>query len=115
MIPHSDPNDGPGTMKLIEELTTNAGQVQQQVLKEILTGNANTEYLHGFLNGETDRSLFRRRVPIVDYDRVKPYIERIANGEPSDIISSKPIVELLTRYIYIYIYSMYLHISIYSH
>nr|CAD1820449.1 unnamed protein product [Ananas comosus var. bracteatus] len=96
MIPHSDPNDGPGTMKLIEELTTNAGQVQQQVLKEILTGNANTEYLHGFLNGETDRSLFRRRVPIVDYDRVKPYIERIANGEPSDIISSKPIVELLT-------------------
>nr|CAD1820501.1 unnamed protein product [Ananas comosus var. bracteatus] len=96
MIPHSDPNDGPGTMKLIEELTTNAGQVQQQVLKEILTGNAHTEYLHGFLNGETDRGLFRRRVPIVDYDRVKPYIERIANGEPSDIISSKPIVELLT-------------------
>ncbi|XP_010929717.1 indole-3-acetic acid-amido synthetase GH3.17 [Elaeis guineensis] len=96
MIPSCDPNDGEGSMRLIEDLTTNTSRVQQQVLKEILTRNADTEYLHGFLEGHTDRDLFKRQVPVIDYEQVKPYIERIANGEPSHIISSQPITELLT-------------------
>jgi auxin responsive GH3 gene family len=33
----------------------------------------------------------------VEYEDVKLYIERIANGAPSSLISSKPITELLTR------------------
>ncbi|MQL87508.1 hypothetical protein Taro_020055 [Colocasia esculenta] len=99
MLPSCDPNDGEGTMRLLEDLTTNAGQVQQQVLTEILTRNAGTEYLRGFLGGRVDRHLFKEKVPIVDYEQVKPYIERLANGEPSSIISSQPISELLTRYV----------------
>ncbi|XP_072950174.1 indole-3-acetic acid-amido synthetase GH3.17-like [Typha angustifolia] len=96
MIPVCDPNDGPGSLRLLEELTSNADQVQQRLLKEILTRNLDTEYLHGFLQGGTDRDLFKKRLPVVDYDKVKPYVDRIANGEPSTIISAKPITELLT-------------------
>lgn len=98
MIPCCDPHDQLGAMQLVEELTKNAGLIQEMVLGEILNRNSETEYLHGFMKGERDKDLFMKQVPIVDYDKVKPYIERIANGENSNIISGKPIVELLTRY-----------------
>ncbi|KAJ3671799.1 hypothetical protein LUZ60_007878 [Juncus effusus] len=96
MIPFCDPYDQPGGMKLIEELTKNAGQIQDMVLDEIIKRNSQTEYMSEFLKGEINRDLFKKQVPIVDYDTMKPYIERIANGEDSNIISGKPIVELLT-------------------
>ncbi|CAA7024426.1 unnamed protein product [Microthlaspi erraticum] len=75
----------------LEELTLKTKQIQENVLEEILTLNANTEYLRQFLHGSTDKELFKKNVPVVSYDDVKPYIERVANGEPSDVISGKPI------------------------
>lgn len=98
MIPSCDPHDQPGGIELIEQLTKNAHLIQEMVLDEILKRNSETEYLHYFMKGEREKDLFREQVPIVDYDKVKPYIVRIANGENSNIISAKPIVELLTRY-----------------
>jgi auxin responsive GH3 family protein len=98
MLPRFDPNDNETGMKLLEDLTTNAYQVQQQVLELILTRNVHTEYLRSYLNGNSDKKLFKEKVPIVNYEDIKPYIERIANGEPSEIISAQPITELLTRY-----------------
>ncbi|XVF78538.1 hypothetical protein PTKIN_Ptkin14bG0142000 [Pterospermum kingtungense] len=80
-------------LKMIEELTTNAQQIQQQVLEEILIKNAGTEYLSRFLNGHTDKKLFKNNVPIVTYEDIKPYIDRIANGEPSDILLAEPVIE----------------------
>ncbi|KAJ4968371.1 hypothetical protein NE237_015072 [Protea cynaroides] len=93
-----DPNEKEGSLKLVDDLTRNANQVQQQILKEILTQNADTEYLRGFLGSGKgfDRELFKNKVPIVKYEDIKPYIERIANGESSQIISAQPISELLT-------------------
>ncbi|MBA0824611.1 hypothetical protein Goarm_021267, partial [Gossypium armourianum] len=44
-----------GGLKMIEELTTNAEQIQDEVLREILSRNAGTEYLRGFLHGQTDK------------------------------------------------------------
>ncbi|AEE32336.1 auxin-responsive GH3 family protein [Arabidopsis thaliana] len=79
----------------LEELTSNAKQIQEDVLEEILTLNANTEYLHRFLHGSSDKVLFKKNVPVVTYDDVKPYIERVANGEPSDVISGGPITMFL--------------------
>ncbi|XP_078158947.1 indole-3-acetic acid-amido synthetase GH3.17-like [Carex rostrata] len=96
MIPNCNPHDLLGGIQLVEQLTKNAHLIQDMVLDEILKRNSETEYLHGFLKGERDKDLFREQVPIVDYDKVKPYIVRIANGENSNIISGKPIVELLT-------------------
>ncbi|KAF5443651.1 hypothetical protein F2P56_036189 [Juglans regia] len=96
MLPAYDPNDWEAGMKLLEDLTTNAYKVQQQVLEEILTQNVHTEYLRSFLSGHSDKKPFKEKVPVVNYEDVKPYIERIANGEPSEIISAQPITELLT-------------------
>ncbi|KAG7599846.1 GH3 family [Arabidopsis suecica] len=79
----------------LEELTSNAKKIQEDVLEEILTLNANTEYLHRFLHGSSDKELFKKNVPVVTYDDVKPYIERVANGEPSDVISGGPITMFL--------------------
>ncbi|XP_043706982.1 indole-3-acetic acid-amido synthetase GH3.17-like isoform X2 [Telopea speciosissima] len=98
MLLNCDPNDREGSMNLVEDLTMNANQVQQQILHEILTQNADTEYLKGFLSSGDHflRELFKKKVPIVNYEDIKPHIERIANGEPSQIISAQPITELLT-------------------
>ncbi|KAH7516824.1 hypothetical protein FEM48_Zijuj10G0175800 [Ziziphus jujuba var. spinosa] len=96
MLPLFDPNDSEAGMKLLEDLTSNAYQIQQQVLQQILATNAGTEYLMGFLSGQSDKQLFKKKVPVVSYEDVKPYIERIANGEPSEIISAQKITELLT-------------------
>ncbi|GJN25474.1 hypothetical protein PR202_gb13304 [Eleusine coracana subsp. coracana] len=105
LIPACDPHDGPACLQLIEDLTTHAGAVQQRVLARILDMNAGTDYLRGFLGEVVDEgysaagelaAAFKERVPVVEYEDVKPYIERIANGAPSSLISSKPITELLT-------------------
>ncbi|GAV88170.1 GH3 domain-containing protein [Cephalotus follicularis] len=96
MLPKYDPNDNETGVKLLEDLTTNAYQIQQQVLDEILTGNVQTEYLNGYLNGQSNKELFKRKVPVVRYEDIKSYIERICNGESSEIISAQPITELLT-------------------
>lgn len=86
-------------LKDLEELTSNAKQIQDDVLKEILTLNANTKYLRQFLHGNSDKELFKKNVPVVSYDDVKPYIERVANGEQTDLISGGPITRFLGRYI----------------
>nr|VDD59112.1 unnamed protein product [Brassica oleracea] len=79
-------------LSILEELTSNAKQIQDDVLTKILKSNANTEYLSRFLEGSSDKELFKKNnVPVVSYEDVKPYIDRVANGEPSDILSGKPI------------------------
>ncbi|XWS52081.1 hypothetical protein CRYUN_Cryun11dG0036600 [Craigia yunnanensis] len=84
-------NEYEAGLKMMEELTTNAQQIQEQVLGEILRRNAETEYLRGFLHGQTDKQLFKNNVPIVTYEDIRPYIDRIANGEASDILSAEHI------------------------
>ncbi|KAJ6712904.1 hypothetical protein OIU79_008988 [Salix purpurea] len=96
MLPVFDPNDYEAGLKLLEDLTNNACQIQQKVLEEILTTNLHTEYLKSFLDGDSGKENFKNKVPVVNYEDIKPCIERIANGEPSSIISAKPITELLT-------------------
>ncbi|WRX28447.1 GH3 family - like 10, partial [Theobroma cacao] len=81
----------------MEELTINAHQVQEEVLGEILKRNAETEYLKGFLNGQSGKQLFKNNVPIVTYEDIKPYVDRIANGEPSDILLAEPVIEFNRR------------------
>lgn len=85
-------------LEFIEDITKNAKQVQKRVLNEILTRNASVEYLqrHG-LNGRTDQETFKKLVPIVTYEDLQPDIDRIANGDASNILSSHPISEFLTR------------------
>ncbi|KAE8691171.1 Indole-3-acetic acid-amido synthetase GH3.17 [Hibiscus syriacus] len=80
-------------LKMIEELTTNSEQTQEQVLGQILKTNAGTQYLSPYLNGKTDKELFKTNVPIVTYEDIKPYINRIANGNTSNILSTESVTE----------------------
>lgn len=86
-------------LDFIEDVTANADQVQKRVLSEILSNNANVEYLkrHG-LHGQTDRETFKKLLPVITYEDIQPDINRIANGDTSPILCSKPISEFLTRY-----------------
>jgi auxin responsive GH3 family protein len=86
-------------LRFIEEMTRNADAVQERVLAEILSRNAETEYLKRFkLDGATDRETFKTKIPVITYDDVQPEIQRIANGDRSPILSAHPISEFLTRY-----------------
>ncbi|RRT74179.1 hypothetical protein B296_00032594 [Ensete ventricosum] len=87
-------------LRFIEEMTTNADAVQEKVLAEILTRNAETEYLRRYgLGGVTDRVTFKAKVPVVTYEDLQPEIQRIANGDRSAILSAHPISEFLTSYV----------------
>ncbi|KHN29920.1 Putative indole-3-acetic acid-amido synthetase GH3.1 [Glycine soja] len=78
-------------------MTRNADAVQERVLEEILTRNAQTEYLKRFeLDGAADRQAFKSKIPVITYEDVQPEIQRIANGDRSPILSAHPISEFLT-------------------
>ncbi|GAA0162314.1 hypothetical protein LIER_18431 [Lithospermum erythrorhizon] len=84
-------------LEFMEDMTKNTDNVQQKVLAEILSQNAQTEYLKLFeLCGATDRETFKAKVPVIAYEDVQPYIQRIANGDRSPILCAKPISEFLT-------------------
>ncbi|KAK7401884.1 hypothetical protein VNO78_13721 [Psophocarpus tetragonolobus] len=84
-------------LELIEDVTKNADEVQKKVLSEILSRNANVEYLrrHG-LRGQTDPHTFKKLLPVITYEDIQPDINRIANGDKSPILTSKPVTEFLT-------------------
>lgn len=90
-------------LQFIEEMTRNCDAVQEKVLSEILTLNAKTEYLQRYttttVHGAYARETFKAKVPVVTYEDLQPYIERVAIGDRSPIFSSRPISEFLTRYI----------------
>ncbi|GKU94833.1 hypothetical protein SLEP1_g8269 [Rubroshorea leprosula] len=93
--PKSEKDDK--ALQFIEEMTRNADSVQERILREILSRNADTEYLGRFkLNGATDRDSFKSKIPVVTYEHLQSYIQRIANGDKSPIFSAHPVSEFLT-------------------
>nr|ADK27716.1 GH3 [Dimocarpus longan] len=84
-------------LQFIEEITRNAELVQERVLAEILARNADVEYLKRYkLDGATDRDTFKSKLPVITYEDLQPEIQRIANGDRSNILSAHPISEFLT-------------------
>eukprot|EP01018_Ginkgo_biloba_P021691 Gb_31645 [translate_table: standard] len=76
-------------LQFIEKVTSNADEVQSQVLSQILSANAHTHYLTRFrLDGRTDRSSFNNCLPVIAYEDVEEDILRIANGGTSPILSA---------------------------
>uniref|UniRef100_A0A803KZJ8 Uncharacterized protein n=1 Tax=Chenopodium quinoa TaxID=63459 RepID=A0A803KZJ8_CHEQI len=78
-----------------EELSKNAGKVQEETLRKILEENAAAEYLQQVgLDGRTDSESFKQCVPIVIHKDLEPYIQRIMDGDSSPILTGKPIPTL---------------------
>ncbi|XP_024968657.1 putative indole-3-acetic acid-amido synthetase GH3.9 [Cynara cardunculus var. scolymus] len=88
---------GKEALKGIQKLTAEAEKVQEDLLKAILTRNKKTEYLQKHMKGlSTDDVLeFKQKVPVITYKDIYPYIQRIANGEDSSLISGHHITEML--------------------
>lgn len=90
---------GEEALKELQKLTSEADKVQYELLKAILTRNNKTEYLQKHMKGFSmnDVSVFKHKVPVITYKDIYPYIQRIANGEDSSLISGHPITEMLCR------------------
>ncbi|KAI5412131.1 indole-3-acetic acid-amido synthetase GH3.6 [Lathyrus oleraceus] len=84
-------------LEFIENVTTHADEIQKKVLAEILSHNANVEYLqrHG-LNGQTDSETFKKLLPVITYEDIHNDINRIANGDTSSILTANPVSEFVT-------------------
>lgn len=82
-----------------EALTMDAGRVQEETLRRILQDNSETEYLRKWgLNGRTDPESFKACIPLVFHKDLEPYIQRIADGDGSPILTGKPITTISLRY-----------------
>jgi jasmonic acid-amino synthetase len=87
--------------KVIEEFeatTKDAERVQTETLKKILEENGSAEYLQNLgLNGRTDPESFKNCVPLVTHKELEQYIQRIADGDSSPILTGKPITTISLR------------------
>ncbi|KAG0463363.1 hypothetical protein HPP92_019432 [Vanilla planifolia] len=82
-------------LQQLEEMTVHVSETQEKLLAEILRRNAMTEYLKAHkMNGATGSKTFKQQVPMVTYEDLKPYINRIADGDRSAILTGVPISEL---------------------
>ncbi|CAH8320641.1 unnamed protein product [Eruca vesicaria subsp. sativa] len=86
---------GDYALKELERITSKAAEVQDNILCGILEQNKDTQYLIKHMKGSKDVLEFKRSVPIITYKNVSPYIQRIANGEDSSLITGHPITEIL--------------------
>ncbi|XP_042505798.1 jasmonoyl--L-amino acid synthetase JAR4-like isoform X2 [Macadamia integrifolia] len=78
-----------------EEMTKDAKRVQREILHKILTENSEAEYLQKWcLNGRTDPETFKSCVPLVTHKDLEPYIQRIADGEISPILTGQPVTTI---------------------
>ncbi|KAG8053080.1 hypothetical protein GUJ93_ZPchr0001g30577 [Zizania palustris] len=74
-----------------ERLTRDAAIVQRETLRRILAENGGVEYLKGLgLAGRTDPESFRACVPLATHADLESYIERIAHGDTSAVLTAKP-------------------------
>jgi len=89
--------DHDSVLKELERITSKAAEVQDNILRGILERNKDTEYLSKYMNGSKDVLEFKRAVPIITYKDIYPYIQRIANGEDSSLITGHSITEILCR------------------
>ncbi|MFT5383890.1 MAG: hypothetical protein ACI81W_001290, partial [Saprospiraceae bacterium] len=75
----------------IDRWSSNAVAAQDKVFKKLMKGAANTAFAkdHGFEN-ISGHEAFAEQVPIRDYEGLKPYIERIKNGEKDVLWKGRP-------------------------
>ncbi len=77
--------------------TARPREIQHGRLRRILRRNIATEYgrKYGF-SGIREIKEFQKRVPIADYESLRPYITRMINGEDNVLTSQKPYQYLIT-------------------
>jgi GH3 auxin-responsive promoter len=81
----------------LDRAASEPAHAQREVLGKILSRNADTVFgrEHGFasINGEAD---YRRRVPVNEYESLRPYVDRIVAGEKAVLTKSAPFMLTMT-------------------
>lgn len=93
-----------------EGVAENAGRVQTETLCRILKLNYGAEYLRKWLgdvnvedmDGCALETLYTSLVPLANHADLESYIQRIAHGDKSPLLTQQPITTLSLRYYYIY-------------
>lgn len=84
-----------------------AASAQTETLRRIIEMNHRTEYLSKWLGSDTEiqqaegeelERMYTRRVPLVNHADLEPYIQRIADGDDSPVLTQEPITTLSLRY-----------------
>ncbi len=80
-----------------DRLTQNPSEVQEAFLLQLIRRQKNTAFGkdHGFASIRTSGD-FRRQVPLADYERFRPYVNRIAEGAENVLTSEPPLMFTLT-------------------
>jgi hypothetical protein len=75
----------------INKWKRNAVAAQEETLVELVTGAKNTAFGrdHDFA-GIRNYEDFKKRVPVRDYEALRPYIDRVVDGEPDVMWKGKP-------------------------
>ncbi|XP_039116130.1 jasmonoyl--L-amino acid synthetase GH3.5-like [Dioscorea cayenensis subsp. rotundata] len=82
-------------IEAFEASTKDAAQVQRETLRWILEENSEAEYLQSLgLAGRTDPESFKACVPLVTHKDLEPYVQRIADGDFSPVLTGSPITSL---------------------
>jgi len=69
--------------------TKNCRQVQQQTLRRILGLNADSEFSRQWdLHDSCTIEEFQSRFPVSDYERFRPFIDRVKNGETTALLGA---------------------------
>jgi hypothetical protein len=84
---------GRGAAKRFDDATRDPAGTQHAKLMEILQRNKDTEYGKKYGFGDI-RSMadYRKRVPIVSYEDVRPFMDRITRGESNVLIAETPVM-----------------------
>lgn len=108
MLEKMEAFDGEKVIEQFEEMTRDAERVQRETLKKILEDNASAEYLQSLgLNGRTDPQSFKDCVPLATHNDLESYIQRIADGASSPILTGKPIKTISLRYFCKFVLTMF--------
>ena len=88
-----------------EDVAENASRVQTQTLSRILELNSGVEYLKKWMGdinvqemeASALESLYTSSVPLASHADLETYIQRIADGDTSPILTNQPITTLSLR------------------
>ncbi len=75
----------------INKLRTNAVELQQKTFEKLMVDAKNTSFGrdHNFRDVNS-HSVFTKNVPVRDYEELRPYIDRVVNGEANVLWPGKP-------------------------
>ncbi|KAJ8618163.1 hypothetical protein MRB53_014349 [Persea americana] len=99
---NNNSNEDEEIISWFEDIAFKAACVQTQTLHQILEQNFGVEYLRKWLGNLKIQdiepcaleSLYTSLVPLVSHADLEPYIQRIADGDPSPLLTQEPITTL---------------------